>query len=416
MVILITHVFGYANKGDWVLLESLLLSLKRCFPGAVLRGICRDPVAQRTYFPNVQWYYSLSGSCRRGLARQAENTIKVLGGLIRYTFPHLSKHLGWGNTASPACYEGVDIIVTCPGGYLEDSNVSVIPNLLNLWFAVRTGVPVIMAPQSIGPFHTIICRKAAAALLKRTACVCVREQESERIAIDQLRLPSSLVRRFPDMAFFWWDSSDCDVDKEFYELGIGYNEKFACMTLIDWYFPFDSDPKDRRNAYITQAAETVRLLKSKLGLRTLLLKQIETGAGISGDDEILRTVSSLAGPASICTLKNYPPPVMREIIKRAEVFIGSRMHSSIFALQVGTPVVAIGYLPKTSGIMKMFGLQDYVCDISKVTSQLLLEMSRTAISDKARFLEAKEKARELGEKGRRRFEDLIVEVAKPRIT
>jgi colanic acid/amylovoran biosynthesis protein len=43
--------------------------------------------------------------------------------------------------------------------------------------------------------------------------------------------------------------------------------------------------------------------------------------------------------------------------------LGTRMHSNIFALGSGVPVLAIGYLHKTQGIMQMLGLSDWVIDI-----------------------------------------------------
>ena len=49
------------------------------------------------------------------------------------------------------------------------------------------------------------------------------------------------------------------------------------------------------------------------------------------------------------------------------------MHSNIFALSMGVPVIAIGYQYKTRGIMQMAGLEDWVTDIQKVTPELLTE-------------------------------------------
>jgi colanic acid/amylovoran biosynthesis protein len=50
------------------------------------------------------------------------------------------------------------------------------------------------------------------------------------------------------------------------------------------------------------------------------------------------------------------------------------MHSNIFALSQGVPVLAIGYLHKTRGIMRMVGLEDWVIDIDKITPNSLEQM------------------------------------------
>ncbi|HDH44651.1 MAG TPA: hypothetical protein ENG66_04595 [Thermococcus sp.] len=56
----------------------------------------------------------------------------------------------------------------------------------------------------------------------------------------------------------------------------------------------------------------------------------------------------------------------------ARLLIGTRFHSVIFALLSGTPVVAISYFgPKTFGIMKSLGLEQFVLDIGKANAEEL---------------------------------------------
>jgi colanic acid/amylovoran biosynthesis protein len=46
-----------------------------------------------------------------------------------------------------------------------------------------------------------------------------------------------------------------------------------------------------------------------------------------------------------------------------DLFAGTRLHSNIFALTAGTPVVAIAYYYKTYGVMQTVGLSEWVLDI-----------------------------------------------------
>lgn len=62
-------------------------------------------------------------------------------------------------------------------------------------------------------------------------------------------------------------------------------------------------------------------------------------------------------------------------------FIGTRMHSNIFALSSGIKTLAISYEPKTEGIMKDLGLSEYVIKIENVNSRILNEKFNKLISD-----------------------------------
>ena len=66
--------------------------------------------------------------------------------------------------------------------------------------------------------------------------------------------------------------------------------------------------------------------------------------------------------------KDFSPAQLLNIYEKAYVFVGTRFHSVIFALVAGTPALAISYYgPKSKGIMKMVGLEDFVLDIGNLT-------------------------------------------------
>ena len=55
-----------------------------------------------------------------------------------------------------------------------------------------------------------------------------------------------------------------------------------------------------------------------------------------------------------------------------DVFLGTRMHSNIFALSGRVPVIAIGYLHKTQGIAAQVGIEDWVIDIQDIEAAGLI--------------------------------------------
>ena len=58
-----------------------------------------------------------------------------------------------------------------------------------------------------------------------------------------------------------------------------------------------------------------------------------------------------------------------------EFFVGTRMHSVIFAMIDGVPTMAISYQgPKAAGIMQHIGFSDYVIPIESATPERLKDM------------------------------------------
>ena len=54
-----------------------------------------------------------------------------------------------------------------------------------------------------------------------------------------------------------------------------------------------------------------------------------------------------------------------------DYFVGTRMHSNIFATSMAVPTTAIAYEKKTNGIMETVGLQNYVVEINDITAEEL---------------------------------------------
>jgi colanic acid/amylovoran biosynthesis protein len=68
------------------------------------------------------------------------------------------------------------------------------------------------------------------------------------------------------------------------------------------------------------------------------------------------------------------PELLKAVYGRMDLFIGTRMHSNIFALSEGVPVIAIGYQHKTQGIARSLGLEEWVMDISQINEKKLSEL------------------------------------------
>jgi len=356
MKILVTHVFGFQNKGDWALFDSLLNSIYEKYPKCGVHGVCRDPISQKVYFPSVQWHKQLGTSYKKGFARKIENVLGLLFPYASILLPHfLIKKLAFlidiYNTIDQS-----DLCICCPGGYLEDSNTSILTNYIHIILPLKFKKQVILAPQSIGPLRSNIWRFLLRNALNKCKFICVREEFSKQL-LSEMRVEKSKTFLMLDMAFYFNRITDFDLSK--YKI----DRKFIAMTCIDWYFPFSSNPLESKKIYKNKIINLINFFYTKYGFKTILLKQIETSSGINGDDLILSEIHSQCKDQSIYLNKDIQPSEMKYVIRSSELFIGSRMHSNIFALQNKVNVVALAYLPKTTYIMKSLGLNDYSFDI-----------------------------------------------------
>jgi colanic acid/amylovoran biosynthesis protein len=100
-------------------------------------------------------------------------------------------------------------------------------------------------------------------------------------------------------------------------------------------------------------------------------------AVIEDDDRIpaQRVVESVPDLNERVRLVDQPssPMVLKSAYGLMDIFIGTRMHSNIFALSSEVPTLAIAYRYKTQGIMHMLGLDEWVIDIQAINSDVLIE-------------------------------------------
>jgi len=68
--------------------------------------------------------------------------------------------------------------------------------------------------------------------------------------------------------------------------------------------------------------------------------------------------------------------------KHMDCVIGSRTHTGVFVLSNTVPVVLIGYQPKALGVMEMFDLERYCCNIETVTEDELNRTVREVLDNK----------------------------------
>ena len=202
----------------------------------------------------------------------------------------------------------------------------------------------------------------------------VREPASFRL-LKTWDLPPDALILLPDPAFSYLGAPVSSAMNWLREHGIEPERASPLlgMTVINW--EAQNPEFARQNRYEEACAAAARLFIEAYGGKVILFPQVH-GPSRSHDDRVpaRRIGQQLSDVESSVFLIEEPvaPDLLKALYGRMNLFVGTRMHSNIFALSQRVPVVAIGYQPKTVGILQM--LDRWNLDIDRVTEKRLTQM------------------------------------------
>ncbi len=146
------------------------------------------------------------------------------------------------------------------------------------------------------------------------------------------------------------------------------------MTIINW--GAQNKIFDLQTEYEDACTQAIKYFVEAIKGRVIIFPQVY-GPLASQDDRIpahriLEQLTHLKGEVTVID-QPIPAGLLKSIYGWMDIFIGTRMHSNIFALSQGVPIIAIGYLHKTEGIARMVDVEEWVIDIKNMKGVVLQE-------------------------------------------
>ncbi len=347
MKFMIVNAFGRSNRGDSVLLDECIHEIRARFPDAEIAGAVFEGIdAARAVHPNVAWSERI-GNAKGGLGGRLQAMLYLLAAWFSPWLPFLAGLLPEKQRQTLDAIRRSDVVISAPGGYIHDTNFAYFIALLHIHLGTLFRKTVILAPQSVGPIEKPLARAVARHVLGKVPFLCARESYSwDFLALD-LKLPEKNVYRTGDSAF--WNTHVEDdpalVDAVFDSLGVDRNAPIFGMTVVRWSFPKSKDPAGDLDRYTTAVARIADHMAETYRLQPVIYNQV------SEDLPASLEVARKARCKVVVDQTSREPDVLRAMITRAKVFLGTRFHSCIFAMMAGRPTFAIAYLPKTEYIM-----------------------------------------------------------------
>jgi colanic acid/amylovoran biosynthesis protein len=383
--VLLINVHSMLNTGDAALTLETIQQIKDNFPGCDITLLMDDPETKcgdvkvvESIFAWVKSPYKTGGSAWNLwhlLLLPAATLLPILTcrlfGKPFYLFtPAILR------TAIQSHLDA-DLVISKPGGYLYTSKSGLRLVVITYMLALvwMTGKPLYLFPQSFGPLARWWEGNLLRWALDKARVVMAREPVSMEL-LQKFRMQHPHLFLLPDTAFAFIGASPQAAEDWLLENGIDQASECPLLglTVINWRagaLNFTGQEK-----YEAACAAAIRHFVGQLGGRAILFAQV-TGPNADSDDRIpaRRIVAQLGDIASSILQIEQPtsPELIKALYGKLDILIGTRMHSNIFALSEGIPVIAIGYLYKTRGIASMLGLDRWVLDIQGITQDTLVD-------------------------------------------
>ena len=384
--ILIINLHSSRNAGDAALAFAASHQLHEAFPGSTVTLSMNDPASHPDSDPKVgsfmHWFHTLSadGKPKWRLGEIVRLGVGSLAAVAAYrwrkrpVFPFLSRE----QKTFLQAYFDADLVASAPGNFLYSSGkvgLSFLAAIYAMAYALWAGKPLYLLPQSIGPLKRNWERWLIRWVLNRARLVLVREDVSLQ-QIRQARVANPQVHIQPDMAFSYTVAPEDETKRWLQTHGIdtGCEVPLLGVTAINW--GVQTGQHALQSQYESALAGAARYFVERLRGRVVFFPQV-TGAAAYADDRLpaRRVMEQLRDIHEYVTVIDLPPApaVLKAAYGLMDIFIGTRMHSNIFALCGSVPVLAIAYRHKTQGIMHMLGLDDWSIDIQAASGSNLIE-------------------------------------------
>lgn len=314
MRVLVTDSFCSSNRGDAAILDGILSGLRA-------RGAEVEVVS---HFPAVAMHF-------HGVtAIDDRDPVEVARAMRR-----------------------ASLVVSCGGSFLHDLYAGDLnPRLATFHLAHRLGVPFAIFAQSLGPFGSPLSRAAAREVLDRAAWICVRDpwsaEEVRRLGV------AAPIHVGVDAAIL--GASDDAPREAGPVLGV---------TARRWHFPGCADPAAAQERYESDLASACDAWASTTGGRVRFLSNCTSFGGYRQDDRVTaRAVAArMRARTEVVEADDLSFSKVRGMAAACDFFLGTRMHSLIFATCAGVPAYGIAYEQKTSEWMTGLGLGENVSPI-----------------------------------------------------
>lgn len=234
---------------------------------------------------------------------------------------------------------------------------------------------------TIGPIFYKSTYKKAAKVLNKSLVIFVRDQKSYDL-LKELNVSKPQIVNSYDIAILQQKLPNYDGDRLFTELGIDKNNKYVCVSVIDWLFRKAKGPV-RQAEYNQSVAQTLDYIIEKYNIKIVFTPTV---VGIYKVDDVTaaKNIMTLMKHKNEVTAieKLLSPQELATVFSHCYFSIVTRMHAAILCTGAGNrPIIAINYLYKLREYMKNIGFEEYSIDIDYTNTSDLIQFVDNMINN-----------------------------------
>jgi colanic acid/amylovoran biosynthesis protein len=281
-----------------------------------------------------------------------------------------------------------DLVVGSGGGYFWSSRrrflgPMFLQNYLHLRLPCLLRKPVVLFPQSFGPFYNPTVARLLKGLLNHRSIVKVfaRENLSYEFALGLLEEQNrNKIDVCPDVTFCLERS-----DEQEPPAALDLPKPLIGVTVRQWDFPnlpTRREKKHKQFEYLDALAHACGSIYRQWHGSVLVFAQARGPGAFEDDSAIsnklakrLKEIIPSDRVVQIDVARAVSPFRLIHLLSHADLLIATRFHSAIFAFLAGVPAISIAYQPKSTGIMNSLGLDRYSLDISALNPDTISELA-----------------------------------------
>ena len=250
------------------------------------------------------------------------------------------------------------------------SRIALFRFLYIFFVCIKLKKRIVILAQSIGPVSGWLDRAVLNFVLTKCETIVLRE----RLCLEEysyLKIPSPII--INDIAYL--DASDdtltpLAIDAEF---KVGITIKYAEVHLND--------------AYCNMMTAFIEYIIKNLNASVYVFPHVTIEDDIGNAINIYKNVSDQYKNRIFVFSNNYTPGQLKQLYRQMNYFVGTRLHSTIFAMSQFVPCICISYHgTKSMGIFSNFGLSEYV--IENYDSEILIHRFNMLIQNCDSVIEA----------------------------
>ncbi|MBQ7400054.1 MAG: polysaccharide pyruvyl transferase CsaB [Clostridia bacterium] len=330
--ILISGYHGFANSGDEALLFAILNTLRKKRPELDFTVLSKKP-------EETSEVYNVNSISRY-------NLFKIRKEMKR------SKMLLFGG-----------------GSLLQDvtSSKSILYYLAIIRLAQKCSMKTMLYANGIGPITRKRNRALAARILNRVDFITLRDDKSdEELRSLGVTKPKIIITADPA---FTIDTEGRGSGRFFTNIaGVPQGTKLCIVSIRSW--------KHASPRFAPDLAKLCDYMVENHGIHPLFVPM-----QYPEDTEISKAVMSLMKKPSYIISRELSVPEMFSVLSEAEILIGMRLHSLIYATTLAIPALPLCYDPKISAFMESLNQPDRI-DVEKFDYESAQTLLNTLILEK----------------------------------